>query len=312
MTSPGAVDSAATRSSDDASGPWTVMRIIRWSGPWLQDRGVETGRLDAEHLLAHALGTTRLQLYLQYDRPLTPDELSAFRPLIRRRGAREPLQYIIGRQGFRELDLAVDRRVLIPRPETEELVQIVLDWAGDRAGLRAIDIGTGSGCIALSLLAEGPFERVVATDVSAGALEVARANADALVAGALVEASRLEFRTGPGFGPVRAGERFDVVVSNPPYVGAEEADGLEPEVREWEPAQALFADADGLSVLQSLVDGAAAAVASGGLFAVEVGLGQAETLRDRMEARSEFEGARVHRDLTGRPRFVSAHRTPYS
>jgi release factor glutamine methyltransferase len=289
-------------SSDDV-GPWTVLRIIRWSGSWLGERGVETGRLDAEHLLAHALETTRLQLYLQYDRPLDADELAAFRPLLRRRGTREPLQYIVGRAAFRHLELAVDSRVLIPRPETEELVQIVLDWAGEREGLAALDVGTGSGCIAFSLLAEGPFERVVATDVSASALEVARLNADALEVG-----SGWECREGAGFAPVLDGERFDVVVSNPPYVAAPDSAGLQPEVRDWEPAEALFAGDDGLSVLDGLVTSSAGVLRPEGLIALEVGLGQAEMVRRRIEGQGGFERARVHRDLTGRPRFVTAHR----
>lgn len=306
MTSSGPAGSSSASTADD-SGRWTVLRIIRWSGPWLQERGVETGRLDAEHLLAHALETTRLQLYLQYDRPLTPEELAAFRPLLRRRGAREPLQYIVGRAAFRNLDLVVDPRVLIPRPETEELVQIVLDWAVGRDRLSALDVGTGSGCIALSLLAEGPFERVVATDVSDDALEVARGNSD------LVDhAGRLEFRSGEGFAPLGDGERFDVVVSNPPYIAAGEAAGLEPEVRDWEPGGALFAGHDGLTVLESLVDGTASILNPEGLFAVELGLGQAEVLRARLESRPEFREVQVHRDLTTRPRFVSARRTPYS
>jgi release factor glutamine methyltransferase len=289
--------------STDEVGPWTVLRIIRWSGEWLGERGVESGRLDAEHLLAHALGTTRLQLYLQYDRPLDPGELAAFRPLLRRRGAREPLQYIVGRAAFRHLELVVDPRVLIPRPETEELVQIVLDWAAGRPGLTALDVGTGSGCIALSLLTEGPFERVVATDVSASALEVARLNAEGVDA-----REGWECREGPGFGPVAEGERFDVVVSNPPYVAALDAADLQPEVRDWEPAEALFAGDDGLSVLDALVASSADVLRPEGLIALEVGLGQAEAVRGRIEALSGFKEARIHRDLTGRPRFVTAHR----
>ncbi|MEX0979978.1 MAG: hypothetical protein WDZ89_02720, partial [Gemmatimonadota bacterium] len=130
---------------------WTVLRMMGWSGKYLQAKGVERGRLDAEYLLADLLGCGRLELYLQYDRPLTETELAAFRKRLLRRAAREPLQYILGRTAFRDLDLLTDPRVLIPRPETEGLVEAVLDWARGRAGLRAVDIGTGSGAIALSL-----------------------------------------------------------------------------------------------------------------------------------------------------------------
>lgn len=303
MTPEGVAGPSGGSASADDGGPWTVLRIIRWSGDWLGERGVETGRLDAEHLLAHALGTSRLQLYLQYDRPLDPGELAAFRPLLRRRGTREPLQYIVGRAAFRHLELVVDPRVLIPRPETEELVQIVLDWANGRPGLAALDVGTGSGCIALSLLSEGPFDRVVATDVSSSALEVARLNAECADVG-----ERWECREGSGFGPVLEGERFDVVVSNPPYVSARDSADLQPEVRDWEPAGALFAGDDGLSVLDTLVASSAGVLRSEGLIALEVGLGQAEVVRSRIEAQGGFTGARIHRDLTGRPRFVTANR----
>jgi cell fate (sporulation/competence/biofilm development) regulator YlbF (YheA/YmcA/DUF963 family)/16S rRNA G966 N2-methylase RsmD len=189
-----------------------------WSAEYLERKGVERARLDAEYLLAHVLGVGRLEMYLQHERPLAPGELDAFRPLLRRRAAREPLQYILGRQPFRELDLEVGPGVLIPRPETEQLVEVVLGWARAtrRADLTGLDLGTGSGAIALALLAEGPFATLVATDVSPEALAVARRNRDAQGLG-----ERLQLRPGPYFEPVAPGERFDVVVSNPPY----EADG---------------------------------------------------------------------------------------
>ncbi|MCA1791515.1 MAG: peptide chain release factor N(5)-glutamine methyltransferase, partial [Thioalkalivibrio sp.] len=182
-----------TRRPSAESESWTVLRLILWSAEYLGGKGVERARLDGEHILAHALGLKRLDLYLQYDRPLTPEELDSFRPLLKRRASREPLQYILGSQPFRELDLAVDRRVLIPRPETEVLVGEVLDWAraSGRASPDALDIGTGSGAIALSLALEGPFGSVVATDLMSEALEVATRNR----AAAALE-DRVEFRLG--------------------------------------------------------------------------------------------------------------------
>ena len=157
---------------------WTVLKLIKWSGQYLDEKGVERGRLDAEHLLAHAMSTSRLDLYLQYDRLLSGAELDQYRPLLTRRARREPLQYILGRVGFRNLELEVDQAVLIPRPETEILVDEVLQWVADNElkDLIALDIGTGSGAIALSLVHEGPFSRVVATDTSRVALEVATRN----------------------------------------------------------------------------------------------------------------------------------------
>ena len=288
---------------------WTVLGLILWSAGYLADRGVEHSRLDAEHLLAHALGSTRLQLYLQFDRPVGADELAAFKPFLLRRAKREPLQYVTGRAAFRELELAVDGRVLIPRPETEVLVEAVLEWARLGVGgdsprgpdLDGMDLGTGSGCIALSLLAEGPFRRVVATDASEDALAVAAENAS--LAG-LDE--RLETRLGPLWEPIASGERFDVVASNPPYVADAEAAQLEPEVRDWEPAAALFAGSEGLDVLDAIVEGAGQRLRAGGLLALEVGLGQATSVAERVRDAGGFGEPRVLRDLTGRPRIVLA------
>lgn len=293
---------AETEGGSAAGRSWTVLELIRWSAGYLQEKGVAQGRLDAEHLLAHALDTSRLQLYLQYDRPLAQDELAAFKPLLLRRAAREPLQYIIGRAAFRELDLRVDRRVLIPRPETEQLVEAVLEQVRGRADLVAVDVGTGSGCIALSLAHEGPFARVVATDVSEDALEVARANAATVTGG-----DRVEFLCGPLFAPV-AGERFDVVVSNPPYIAVEEAPALQPEVRDWEPETALIASERGFEVLDGLVEGAAAHLNPGGLLAVEVGLGQAEAVAESIGSTGAFQAPEILRDLSGRRRIVRARR----
>jgi release factor glutamine methyltransferase len=181
------------------------MEMVRWTEGYLRDRGFESPRLNGELLLAGTLGLKRLDLYLQFDRPLTPDELAEYRSRLRRRAKREPLQYIEGEAAFRDLRLRVDPRVLIPRSETELLVDEVLARVRGRKGLQALDVGTGSGAIALSLATEGPFARVVATDVSAGALEVARANHAMSAPGAPVE-----FREGSVYAPV-AGETFDVV-----------------------------------------------------------------------------------------------------
>ncbi len=285
---------------------WTVLRMMEWSGEYLQEKGVERGRLDAEHLLASVLGVERLQLYLQFDRPLKSDELDSYRPLLKRRAAREPLQYILGRAAFRDLDLEVDGSVLIPRPETEILLDEVLEWAAGtgREGMRALDLGTGSGAIALSLVHEGPFERVVATDVSEPALAVARRNAEA--AGL---AARVDFRMGSYFEPVREDEPFDALVSNPPYVAEAEADTLQPEVRDWEPREALVAGPDGLAALREVLKGAARHVRAGGLVALEVGMGQTGPVVALLEDAGAYDEVRVRRDLTGRERVVLARRT---
>ncbi|MFW5951597.1 MAG: peptide chain release factor N(5)-glutamine methyltransferase [Gemmatimonadota bacterium] len=283
------------------SGPPRPLELTRLAAEHLAGKGVEDARLDAELLLAHVLGVRRLDLYLQFERPLEPDEVEAYRAVVRRRAAREPLQYITGEAHFRELTLRVDPRVLIPRPETEVLVGAVLEWASARGvGGVALDLGTGSGAIALSLLAEGPFERVVATDVSDGALELAGQNA----ARAGV-AARLELRPGPLYEPIGGGEEYDVIVANPPYVPDSERDGLMAEVRDHEPEVALFAGPRGLDVIEGIVRGAPAHLVEGGLVALEVGLGQASAVATLMRS-GGFAEPRILKDLTGRERMVLA------
>ena len=295
-------------SEDTASSPgdpWTILRMILWSAEYLTGKGVEAGRLDAEWLLSTALGVDRLQLYLQYDRPLSPEEREAFKPLLRRRASREPLQYIIGRAAFRQLELKTDPRVLIPRPETEVLVQEVLDWAsaaGKSLG-RVWEMGTGTGAVALSLAVEGACTTIVATDSSPDALSVAADNAERYDVSGL-----LEFREGSLFEPLEEGEEFDVIVSNPPYIAEGEKGELQPEVRDWEPPEALFAGEDGLDVIRQLVAGAPEHLLAGGFLALECGLGQAERIATDLNGTGAFAAVRIRPDLTGRPRFVIAER----
>jgi release factor glutamine methyltransferase len=281
---------------------WTIVELLKWTAEYLGGKGFHNARLNGELLLAGTLGLRRLDLYLQHDRPLAPAELDDFRDRLRRRARREPLQYIDGTAAFRDLVLQVDRRVLIPRPETEVLVQEVLDWARGREGLRAVDVGTGSGCIALALATEGPFAEVVAVDASADALRVAQANLERVA-----PAVPVRLRLGDLLGDMAA-ERFDVVVSNPPYVGVEEAAGLDAEVREWEPEEALFAGEGGLDVLCRLVPQAAAVLREGGLLALEIGAGQGAAVARLIDETSGFGPARVVPDLAGRDRVVRAER----
>jgi len=295
----------APKNGPDAAQSWTILSLVLWSADYLASKGVESGRLDAEWLLASALGTERLQLYLKYDRPVSPEEREAFKQQLRRRACREPLQYILGRAAFRELELVVDPRALIPRPETEVLVEEVLAWAKDRkSGLGTVmDIGTGTGAVSVSLAVEGVCEQIVATDISEGALEVARLNAQRHGVEAL-----LDFRRGSLFEIVDAGEAFDVIVSNPPYVATGERAGLQPEIRDWEPSEALFAGDDGLDVIQPLIAEAPEHLTDGGLLALEVGLGQAERVTRQIDDSGRFEPARVRRDLGGLPRVIMAER----
>ncbi|HSJ25881.1 MAG TPA: peptide chain release factor N(5)-glutamine methyltransferase [Longimicrobiales bacterium] len=280
-----------------------VLELSRKAAGVFEERGFENPRLEAELLLAGVLGMRRLDLYLQHDRPLSPDELDRYRGAVRRRLKHEPLQYVLGTAAFRHLELAVDRRVLIPRPETEVLVGLVLDWAVARPRpKRALDIGTGSGAIALSLAAEGGFDDIVATDISADALSVASVNA-----GRSGLDGQVEFRRGSLFDAV-AGERFTVVVSNPPYIADADRDTLAPEVRDHEPALALFGGATGLDLVRALIEAAPAHLETGGLLALELGLDQGAAVLALLESTGAFSGARIVADLTGRPRFALAER----
>jgi release factor glutamine methyltransferase len=300
----------------ERTSPPRPLELTRLAAEHLAEKGIEEARLEAELLLAHVLGIRRLDLYLQFERPLEPAEVDAYRDALRRRAAREPLQYVTGEVEFRELTLAVDPRVLIPRPETEVLVGAVLGFEfegefegeaegeGDRApsSPTVLDLGTGSGAIVLSLLHEGRFGRAVATDTSEGALEVAAANAERHGL-----SDRLELRRGSLWEPIGDGESFRVIVSNPPYVAERERETLAPEVRDHEPADALFAADDGLAVVRQIVAGAPAHLAEGGLLALEVGLGQAREVATLCRD-AGLSATRVVADLAGRERIVLAVR----
>lgn len=274
----------------------TPLELTRLAAGYLREKGVEGARLDAELLLAHALGVPRLQLYLQFEKPLEEAEVSAYRELVRRRARREPAAYLTGVKEFWSLPLRVDPRVLVPRPETERLVEAALERASAEEG-RLLDLGTGSGAIALAFLSERRGWSAVGVDASAGALEVAAANA-----GALGLAERFEARLGDLFAPA-SGERFDLVVSNPPYVPRGDLDGLEPEVARFEPRAALDGGPDGLDVLRRIADRAPAHLAPGGWLALEFGIGQAEAVRELLAAAGLAEIA-ILDDYAGIPRVA--------
>jgi release factor glutamine methyltransferase len=257
----------------------------------LSAAGVDTPRLDAEVLLAHALGIDRLALVTDSERRVEGPSVRAFQDAVRRRSvAHEPVAYITGVKGFRHLDLHVDGRVLIPRPETETLVEAALDLP---RGARVVDVGTGSGAVALALADERPDLDVVATDTSADALAVARANAARLgLDVAFVEGDLLD-----GAGAV------DAVVSNPPYV--EDGAPLAPEIARHEPRVALYAGADGLTVIRRLV--AAAAASPARFVALEVGMGQAADVAGVLRA-AGFGAVETRRDLAGIERVVVGRR----
>ncbi|MEN8182181.1 MAG: peptide chain release factor N(5)-glutamine methyltransferase [Myxococcota bacterium] len=280
---------------------WTVLELLRFTTDHFRRAGIESSRLDAELLLAHALGTDRLRLYLEFDKPVGLAERERFRELVRRRAReRVPVALLTGVREFWSLRLEVSPDVLVPRPETECLVEAVLERFADlEAELRILDLGTGSGAIALALLSERPKARVTATDLSPRALEVAAANANRLGL-----ADRLRLLEGDLFEPV-AGERFDLVISNPPYLREGEP-GLAPELAH-EPHGALFAGPEGLEVLGRLVARAPEALEPGGWLAFETAPEQALPLQAACRAGGLVEVAGV-RDLAGQPRGVVARR----
>jgi len=276
----------------------TVREIKARTEEFFAARGVPNPKLDTDILIAHSLGLKRLEIYLDLDRPLTEAQLGGLRPLVKRRANREPLQYIVGWTEFSGLRLKVDRRALIPRHETEELVELVVDRLAPPPR-HLLDLGTGSGALALALAAKYPEAEVTATDASAEALGLARENEEGNVSG-----KRIRFLEGDWFAALPEGGRFDLIVSNPPYLTEAELATAEPEVAAHEPHSALVAGPEGLDDLRRILQGAAGHLAEGGLLALETGIAQAEALRE-LAAEGGLSGETIE-DLGGRPRFFFA------
>jgi len=281
----------------------TLIEVLRLSTSFLAQRGSESARLDAELLTAHSLGLRRLDLYLQYDRPLREEELEPIRALLRRRAAGEPVAYLVGEREFYGRGFRVTPAVLIPRPDTETLVETALRWARAQqsASLRIADAGTGSGCIAITMAAELPEARVVASDVSREALEVARDNARRLGV-----ADRVSFVEGAWADPLRAHAPFDVLLSNPPYVTTAEVGELAADVRNYEPHTALTAGDDGMQAYEALLREAPSLVVQGGYVALEVDPRRAERVAALVAGSWPQAAVRRVEDLTGRDRVVEA------
>lgn len=265
--------------------------------------GIVDAAAEARDLIAAVAGESRFWPRVNADAAISDRLADRARAVARRRAQGMPFAYAVGRAAFRHLALRVDERVLIPRQETEELVDIVLRERRVPGGVVA-DVGTGSGAIAIALAAEGAFDRVIATDVARDAIDLARENAAALdTAGA----TSVEFRVGDLLAPL-AGERLDILVSNPPYIAFDEAVELPPLVRDWEPVHALLSPGHGLDHTRRLVAGAPALLCIGGLLALEVDSRRALQVAELVAASGAFTGIQVYRDLSGRDRFVTATR----
>ena len=281
--------------SRPAPGPNTVGQVLRLSTDHLAAKGSETPRLDAELLLASATGLERIELYMAFDRPLSTVELERARELVGRRARREPLQYVLGEWGFRRLVLTVDRRALIPRPETEILVDRALALSAGSEAPRVLDVGTGTGAIALAIADEHEGALVTAIDSSADALALAADNV--FRTGLEIQLARHDLFDGLPVGP------WDLVVSNPPYVDAADLARLQPEVRDWEPHAALNAD----GAVEAVARGSARVLSPGGALALEVGEGQA-TQTVELLGELGFDEVRVTPDLNGIDRVVEGRR----
>jgi len=284
-----------------AARSWSVLELLRWTTAHFAERGIETARLDAECLLAHALGTSRLRLYLDFEKPVVEAERAVFRELVRRRAAeRIPVSQLVGHKEFWSLPLRVTRDVLTPRPDTETLVAAALELLppARTAPIRVLDLGTGSGAIALALAKERPDLALVAVDLSQEALKIAQQNAEELGM-----AERIRFLAGDGFEPVK-GLRFDAVVSNPPYVDPALRSTLAPELAH-EPDMAVFAGESGLAMLRRIAAEAPGWLEAGGALILEHGPDQANAVAKACRE-AGFGEIALRRDLSGKPRVTSA------
>jgi len=286
------------------SDVWTVGRLLTWTTEWLASRGSESPRLDAEVLLAFVRGCQRIALYTAFDVPVNDDERGRFRGLVKRRGDGEPVAYLVGSREFFSLPFGVTPAVLIPRPETEGLVIRVLDIcqsAGEKT--RIVDVGTGSGAIAVTLAKRMPLVTFVATDISSAALAVARDNATRHGVADRIEFVECDLLDAPAaVGP------WDVIVSNPPYVREDEFDALPRDVRLHEPRTALVSGPTGVEVIGRLAAAAAKSLAPGGWLLVEVGPSTATAAEQVIAAHTELLPEPTLKDLAGLPRIVQARR----
>ena len=282
------------------------MSVLRASEGWLHKRGVEAPKRSAELLLGSVLGVDRLQLYLDHDRPLDEPERAKMRALLIRRGDGEPVAHLLGSWSFRDLELEVGPAVLIPRPETEELVDVALEHLGERDACDVCDLGTGSGAIAIAIASERPGAQVLAVDASQNALAVARSNA----AGNDVS-DRVAFAHGSWWDAVEPSRTFDLVVSNPPYIDPQQPAGVADDVKRFEPPLALFsAPGDSASCYREIAAELAARLRPGAWFVAETGLGAAESSREVLQATSALQNVELRPDAAGKPRFVLAQRAP--
>ncbi len=286
-----------------ANKRWRIIDLIQWTTQFFEKRHIENPRLNAERLLSRAIGLDRVQLYLQFEKILTHNELDVFRAFVKRRISKEPLQYILGETEFMSLKFKVSPSVLIPRPDTEALVEAVLQETASEEPLHILDIGTGSGNIAVSLAHYLSVAQITAVDVSEEALELARENAALNAVDARIHFIQEDVFS-PDF-PLRVGTDFDIVVSNPPYISEDEFFTLPDEVRLFEPHRALRDGSDGLTFHRRIAELGGELLRDGGKIYLEVGMEQAARVRQILQEIG-FEAVSTVQDLTGIDRVVLA------
>jgi len=282
---------------------WTISRLLAWTTDFLRKRGSDSPRLDAEVMLAHVLDWQRVQLYTHYEERVGDRARGAFRDLVRRRSEGAPVAYLVGRKEFYSLTLEVSPHVLIPRPESEFVVVEFLELARTMREPRGVDVGTGSGCLAIAGAHQHPSARFIAVDISPEALAVARTNAKRHAV-----CDRIDLRLGNLLEPVAGEPPFDFIVSNPPYIPTEQIATLEPGVRDFEPHMALDGGPDGLRVVSLLIDQAIPLLKAGAHLILEIGTAQEDPVRSLIAAHAEYQLVPTIRDLQKHPRVIRAIR----
>ena len=310
MTSPGdanpdsqtdasAKPPAAANPAAQDPDAWTVKRILDWTIDYLGKHGSESPRLDAEILLAHARGCKRIQLYTQYEQVLTDQHRAVMRELVRRRAAAEPVAYLVGHREFFSLSFEVNASVLIPRPETETLVLEAVGIIGTDKPCRVLELGTGSGCIAIAIAKQCPKATIVTVDISEAATEVAKRNAAKHEV-----ADRIEFRIGSLFDPINDDEQFDMLVSNPPYVCTAEIAQLARDVKDHEPHSALDGGADGLDLVRTIISDGTKYLSPGAQMLIEIDPDQAGPVCEISQINEAITECRAVRDLSSNIRIM--------
>ena len=294
----------------EQGGTWTVRRLLEWTPGFFQKKGVDQPRLSAELLLGHVLSLPRIKLYTDYDRVLDETKLSAYRELVRRAGEHEPIAYLTGRAHFFSLEFDVSRDVLIPRPDTETLVENVLQTVRHQSGMespRVLDLCTGSGCVAAAIAKNLKTATVIAIDISPPAVEIAKNNIEKL---GLTD--RVTVEQGDLFEPIKRmvdARPFDMIVANPPYIATDQLAELDKSVRDFEPLTALDGGEDGLSIHRRILQTAPDHLTAAGRVFLEIAFDQGAAAKELAGSFPAFEDIRILKDFSGRDRVLSLKRT---